>query len=111
MPCAPWQSAQTGASASPLASAAPWTLLLNSSATGEWQMPHVSGSALRYSVDFGLISSCALPWHPPQSGAATPLFAAAPCTLRSQAAASESWQVEQTGLATLAGCGNFSCSL
>ena len=46
-------------------------------ATSLWHMPQVSGADWRKAADFGEISSWALPWHTPQSGAPVLPWAAA----------------------------------
>src|SRR6185369_17122463 len=67
--CSPWQSPQSGAWVTPRATACPCTLARYCSTTCVWHIEQVSGTAVRNACDFGGSSSCALPWHRPQSGA------------------------------------------
>ncbi len=77
-----WQSVQTGTSGLfVFASACPWTLFANASASDEWQPEQVSEIFVRGS--FGFEMSCA-PWQSPQKGAdELPLERAAKWTLSS----------------------------
>ena len=72
-----WQSMQTGTSALPFASARPCTLLPKTSATSEWQAPHVSETRVRGASGFAM--SCA-PWQSVQNGAPPPFWMTAKCT-------------------------------
>ncbi len=77
---------QTGAPASPRATACPWMLAEKASRISVWHWPQVAGTfqrLMRDAVSFALPMSCA-PWQSEQDAALSlPRASAWACTLRS----------------------------
>ena len=81
MPCAEWQSAQTGARGSPFCTSPPWRPPTYCRLMPSWHSPHVSASDRRCTLlaDSLLVAMSCAPWHETQLGATVrPLRKSAP---------------------------------
>ena len=106
IPCAVWQSAQTGAVSLPAALVVPWMPTLYLSRTPEWHDPQVAGMFARN--DRAVVSSVprmsCLPWQSAQAGAAAarPAFSLAHEWMLSwYLEPSSSWQLAQATFASV----------